>query len=205
MKKLFLFFLLVICLFSSCNDESQFYPDPFIFKIGTPRDSVEAFVSKMQSQKLMKVEMQNNEVIKISDVYNKESFSKWARYSLYLFFDSGERISDILIVDVCDQSNVVQIELWIENSYPNLCYAQEKDGRMKLISPRWNVRYNDVNDYSLFYRSALSLNVTHKYAFAKMGKESAIKRLNKHKQSKSFDSFGIPVYEAEDAIGEMIP
>jgi hypothetical protein len=47
MKRLAILICL-IAIFSSCSDENKvFYPDPFIFEIGTPKDSVICVVEEM--------------------------------------------------------------------------------------------------------------------------------------------------------------
>ena len=117
MKRLAILICL-IAIFSSCSDENKvFYPDPFIFEIGTPKDSVICVVEEMSKnspeRNPVRMETMKGGAIKIHNVYNHENSNSWALYSLYLYFDTKNQVSDILILDIYDQANVFVIEiLW---------------------------------------------------------------------------------------------
>ena len=214
MKRLAILICL-IAIFSSCSDENKvFYPDPFIFEIGTPKDSVICVVEEMSKnspeKNPVRMETMKEGSIKIYNVYNHKSSNSWALYSLYLFFDTKDQVSDILILDIYDQANVFCIELWNKDSFQHVDLYEGKDGLKKNIAPRWCVSHNNKDEYLMSYvrmgvDGSNSLAPCADYAFAKTYKANAIAKLNKHKQSEKTDYFGIPVNRSGDKIGELIP
>lgn len=214
MKRLILFFSLISLLYSCSNEQKAFYPDPFIFEIGTPKDSVICFVEDMSKnspeKNPVRMESMKGGAIKIYNVYNHENSNSWALYSLYLFFDTKNQVSDILILDIYDQANVFVIEKWNQEYFQHIDLNEEKSGLKKHLAPRWCVRHNDQNEYIMSYvrmgvDGGNSLAPCADYAFAKTYKTNAVNRLSKHKQSEKPDYFGIPVNRSGDKVGELIP
>ena len=214
MKRIILAFS-IIALLSSCSNEGEhiFYPDPFVFEIGTPKDSVicrvEGMISKSQERNPVRAESMKGGALKIYNVYNHENSNRWAMYSLYLFFDGKDQVSDILILDVYDQANASQIDLWNQEHFLHTDFFEGKDGIKKNIAPHWYVSHNDNEEYVMAYThsrmDAKSLAPCVDYAFAKTHKANAMSKLNQHKLSDKPDFFGIPVNRANDAVGELVP
>ena len=214
LKRLILFFSLISLLYSCSNEQKAFYPDPFIFEIGTPKDSVICFVEDMSKnspeKNPVRMESMKGGAIKIYNVYNHENSNSWALYSLYLYFDTKNQVSDILILDIYDQANVFVIEKWNQEYFQHIDLNEEKSGLKKHLAPRWCVRHNDQNEYIMSYvrmgvDGGNSLAPCADYAFAKTYKTNAVNRLSKHKQSEKPDYFGIPVNRSGDKVGELIP
>ena len=212
MKRLILF-LCFVSLFCSCGNEAKtFYPDPFVFELGTSRDNVICVVEEMIKNSPegnpVKMESMKGGAIKIYNVHNRKNSNNWAHYSLYLYFDAQDQVSDILILDIYDQANVFSIDILNQEYYQHVDLNEEKSGLKKHLAPRWYVRHNDNDEYVMSYvRMAVdnSLAPCADYAFAKTGKENAVARLNRHKQSENPDYFGIPVNRAGDTVGDLIP
>lgn len=212
MKKLIFFFSLIALLASCSNEDKPFYPDPFIFRLETSKDSIAAIVSRMQTERsksdAISVEALKNGAVKVSHIYNHENSSSWAEYSLYLCFDSKEQISDIIIYEVYDQACVYSLEKWAENYFQHPDFVNEKEGLKKNLSPRWSVKHNDRNEYLMLFRAPKvdkSMSPCMDYAIAKTNKANAINRLNYHRKSQKPDSFGLPIQRAGDTVGEMLP
>lgn len=214
MKRIIIAFS-IIALLSSCSNEGEhtFYPDPFVFEIGTPKDSViclvEAMIEKSPERNPVRMESMKGGALKIYNVYNHENLNRWAMYSLYLFFDAKDQVSDVLILDVYDQANASQIDLWNQEYFPHVDFYKGGEGIKKNIAPHWYVNHNENGEYVMAYKhsriDAKSLAPCVDYAFAKTYKANAMSKLNQHKKSDKPDFFGIPVNRANDTIGDLLP
>ena len=206
MKRI-LFAFCFIMLLSSCESNSVFYPDPFIFEIGTPKDSVINFVKEKgplsPKRNPLTMENQKGGTIRINNIFNRESSNRWALYSMYVYFDKNDNVSDVMIIDVYDQACVLCIEIWNENLFPVKDYKQEKDGFKKRLAPRWCVSHNEDGEYLMSYVKSGSDLKGHMFADYAFVKTHA--RLDRHKQSKEDDYFGIPLQRAGDELTAHLP